>query len=280
MGDCLGGHYEGWAAPVSIDYQREWRTSDDTQMTLATCEAISMHGKVDPAQIARTFADWHRARRFTGMGASTYKALTELAQGGHWALVGNKGERVAGNGAAMRIAPLAFCLDPKASRYRATIRDVCRITHHNEEAYAGALAVALAVKQAWDGSWSGEADLMRQVIDHLPDTSVRDRVIEISTVDQNVSLLEIASKHGCSGYVVESVPLALRGAERIQSLGFQAMLEELISAGGDTDTIASIAGQIAGALIGRRKIPQELMNRLPDLSGITGIVEKFIEAID
>ncbi|MEW6209545.1 MAG: ADP-ribosylglycohydrolase family protein [Acidobacteriota bacterium] len=279
VGDCLGGPYEGRAAPVLIDYQREWRTSDDTQMTLATCEAISAHRKVDPEQIAGTFARWHRARRFTGIGASTYKALTELARGGHWALVGNKGERAAGNGAAMRIAPLAFCLDPKTSRDRATIRDVCRITHHNEEAYAGALAVALAVRLAWDGSWSGD-DLMRRVIDHLPDTSVRDRLIEISRIDQNVSLLEIANKHGSSGYVIESVPLALCGAERVRRLGFQSMLEKLIAAGGDTDTNASIAGQIADALIGREKIPQELISRLPDLSDITSIVEKFIDSVD
>ena len=45
----------------------------------------------------------------------------------------------------MRIAPLAFFLDPEDAGDRQLIRDVCRITHHNEEAYVGALAVVTAV---------------------------------------------------------------------------------------------------------------------------------------
>jgi len=45
----------------------------------------------------------------------------------------------------MRIAPLAFVLDPLKARDRTIIRDVCRITHHNEESYVGTLAVVLAI---------------------------------------------------------------------------------------------------------------------------------------
>ena len=59
------------------------------------------------------------------MGASTLKALQELAIGGHWSQVGRKGEYAVGNGAAMRIAPLAFNL----SIPRARIREICYITH-------------------------------------------------------------------------------------------------------------------------------------------------------
>lgn len=52
----------------------------------------------------------------------------------------------AGNGAAMRIAPLAFHVDPALAQDRQVIRDVCRITHHNDEAYVGALAIVGAVR--------------------------------------------------------------------------------------------------------------------------------------
>lgn len=41
-------------------------------------------------------------------------------------------ERAAGTGAAMRIAPLAFLLDPLDPEQRVTLRDVCRITHHSD----------------------------------------------------------------------------------------------------------------------------------------------------
>jgi ADP-ribosylglycohydrolase len=175
IGDALGGAYEGKQPPFEISDDAELRLSDDTQLTLATCEAIaSAGGVVDPERIAGRFAEWHRASRVTVMGASTRKALGELVAGGHWALVGRKGEYAAGNGAAMRSAPLGFCLDPNDEGARRTIRDVSRITHHHEEAYAGALAVALAVSASPESSWEDTNDLLGAVIGGLPDTQLRD----------------------------------------------------------------------------------------------------------
>jgi len=110
-GDALGSAYENSPA-CSAESLQLGDITDDTQFTLATCESIVERGHVSPEHLAATFASWHRQRRFTGLGASTLKALVELEAGQHWALAGAKGERAAGNGAAMRIAPLAFCLDP------------------------------------------------------------------------------------------------------------------------------------------------------------------------
>ena len=280
IGDSLGGAYEGWQEWVDIDDKVDWQLSDDTQLTLATCEAIvESQGTADPAVIAAQFAVWHRARRVTGLGASTLKALIELAAGGHWALVGRKGDRAAGNGSAMRIAPLAFCLDPSEPEARRTIRDVSRITHHHEEAYAGALAVVIAVRAAGTGSWRGAENLLHLVASGLPDTEVKDRLGAIAELAETVSLLEIARRFGCSGYVCESVPLALCAAGRVQRLGFQPMLTELVRCGGDTDTIAAIAGQVAGALLGEKNLPKEWLARLPQQEFIRLAAMRFAELV-
>jgi len=69
--------------------------SDDSQLTLATCEAITQAKRVSPEQIADHFLQWYRARRITGVGASTLKALRDLDAGQHWALAGAKGEMTA-----------------------------------------------------------------------------------------------------------------------------------------------------------------------------------------
>ena len=280
IGDAFGGPYEGLASPDPAPDSRPWRISDDTQLTLATCEAIiEAGGKVEPSVIAARFARWFKDKRISGIGASTYKALSELVSGGHWALVGNKGERAAGNGAAMRIAPLAFCLDPTDLQARRLIRDVSRITHHNEEAYAGALAFAVAVRAAWDGAWSGAENLLKIIVDVLPDTQVRDRLIELDKLEGRLSIQEIGRRYGSSGFVVESVPLALYGAQRIAALGFEQMILELISAGGDTDTVASMAGQVGGTFIGRSSIDEGLVARLPDLQLVEIISIQFAEAV-
>lgn len=207
------------------------------------------------------------------MGASTLKALTELAAGGHWALVGRKGERAAGNGAAMRIAPLAFFLDPQNLHDRQVIRDVSRITHHHYEAYAGALAIVAAIRAAFDGSWTGGPDLMQLVVDVLPDTSVRDRLMALANL--NLPIAEVAQRFGNSGYVVESVPLAIYGAQQVRHLGFQTLLRELIATGGDTDTIASMAGQIAGTLLGHMGLPGEWLARLPEQEAIISLADSL-----
>ncbi len=82
----------------------------------------------------------------------------------------------------MRIAPLAFLLNPSDSAGRTQIRDVCRITHHNDEAYAGALAVVLAIRSALSGFWSRERSFLSAAIDSLPDSAVRDRIGELLTL--------------------------------------------------------------------------------------------------
>ncbi len=274
MGDAFGGAYENQVPPIDFATPRAWQLSDDTQLTLATCEAIiEAGGSIEPAVIAARFVAWHRIGRVTGIGASTLKALTELGAGGHWALVGRKGERAAGNGAAMRIAPLAFFLNPQNPHHKQIVRDVSRITHHHEEAYAGALAVVAAVRAAFAGTWNGEQNLPALVIDMLPDTSIRDRLVAMAKLE--LPIAEIAERFGNSGYVVESVPLAIYGAQQVATFGFVQMLRELISAGGDTDTIASMAGQIAGTLLGQSGLPSDLIARLPEQEFIVSIARSL-----
>jgi ADP-ribosyl-[dinitrogen reductase] hydrolase len=280
IGDALGGPYEGKRPPVELHDEARLSLSDDTQLTLATCEAVvEAGGRVDPELVASRFAAWHRRGHVTGVGASTYKALTELAAGGHWALSGAKGERAAGNGAAMRVAPVAFLLDPSEESERRTIRDVCRITHHHEEAYAGALAVIVALRAAFSGEWQRNDDLLDVVIRALPDSGVRDRLETLKGLGPDIQLSEVGARFGASGYVVESVPFAIYGAQRVHRLGFQGLLKELIRAGGDTDTVSSIAGQICGAYLGVSSLPSELLEKLPEKSLVEDIAKKFADKL-
>jgi ADP-ribosyl-[dinitrogen reductase] hydrolase len=275
IGDASGAVFEGSPdGPASATLNSvDWHLTDDTQLTLATCEALAEHGTPDPAHIAASLLRWFRARRFTGLGASTLKALCDLDAGAHWALAGRKGERAAGNGAAMRIAPLAFCIDPLADESRRLIRDVCRITHHSDEAYIGALAVVLAINAAGEGEKS-----LEWIASQLPDTSVRDRLLAYAALPPE-SLAVAARRYGASGYVVESVPLALFAARQVGRLGFAGMLEQVIAVGGDTDTNASLACQVAGAALGFGGLSAKMLGRLPQAELVLGIARAFAESV-
>ncbi|MEO6393682.1 MAG: ADP-ribosylglycohydrolase family protein [Pyrinomonadaceae bacterium] len=279
IGDAMGGPFEGRSGPLVFRDHTRWSISDDTQLTLATCESITETGDVRPDHIAARFLIWYRDRRVTGMGSSTLKSLRDLDAGAHWALAGAKGERSAGNGAAMRIAPLAFLLDPAISQHRQTIRDVSRITHHNDEAYIGALALMAAIRAVTFAVANVADSLLMHVWGFLPDSRVRDKICELSKLPKTTSISEVSREFGSTGYVVESVPLAIFAAQQMNRLTLLEILRELIQSGGDTDTIASMSGQIIGASIGRRQIPRDLIELLPDQDNIERIVDAFALAV-
>lgn len=252
LGDSMGACFEN--QPTSkFQVPSTLNVTDDTQLTIATCEAIIASGRVDAESIAARMTAWFRDQRITGIGASTLKSLTELDAGGHWAMVGATGEQSAGNGAAMRIAPLAFFLDPASSADRTTICDVCRITHRNDEAYLGALAILVSIKH-------GKLDrsLIIRLVDSLPDSRIRDRFVEIW--NDNVSAKQLATRYRPTGYVVDSVPMSILVASESESM--IESLESIIQFGGDTDTVASMFGQIYGAVNGPDELPMELVQRI------------------
>lgn len=264
IGDVLGG----------VSERKSMSISDDTQFTLATCEGITEASGVRPEALAATFLRWYRARAFSGLGSATLKALRDLDAGAHWALAGARGEMAAGNGPAMRIAPLAFVLDPLSTSDRVVIRDVCRITHHSDEAYVGALAVLLAVRSCNAVPPDGVSSFAAL----LPDSRVRDRLLAFKDLSLETALGTVAARFGSSGYVVETVPLALFAAMRITGPSFESLLGELVAAGGDTDTIGSIAGQVAGARLGFSNIPAHLVG-LPPVQAIVPAAEAFARTI-
>ena len=159
----------------------------------------------------------------------------------------------------MRIAPLAFV----GSVNNDLIREVSRITHHNDEAYAGARSVVLAIRATLHEQWDGNSNLVDILLPQLPDTRVRDRLIEVSKISD---LVDIAGL-GNSGYVVDSVPLAIAAANQVRKIGITGMYKTLINIGGDTDTNCAIAGQVAGALLGASALPERLVSRVNQLSG-------------
>ena len=281
IGDAWGSSYEFesvidfsktyvWGELPKESVKREWKITDDTQLTLATCEALC-ESLYAPENLAEIFLNYYKSNILSGVGASTLKALRDLEIGMHWSLSGRVGEYSAGNGVAMRVAPFAFF----SSISREDIYNASKITHKNDEAYAGALSVFFAIKSIINKEWNGTNDLFEIIISQLPDTKVRDRFIEISKLPNSATINDV-SKLGNNGYVVNSVPFAVYSATKILQIGMSEMFREIIQTGGDTDTNSSIAGQIAGSLLGIDNIPKVLVEKIREIREYN-LIKEIIE---
>ena len=70
--------------------------------------------------------------------------------------------------------------------------------------------------------------------------------------------------------------MASKDFSRASAMG---LLAQIIKAGGDTDTIASMAGQIAGARLGFSRLPSSLLERLPEREMILDVAHRFAGGI-
>ena len=100
-------------------------------------------------------------------------------------------------------------------------------------------------------------------------------MIELDQLQRDLIIADVG-RFGASGYVVESVPLALYTASAMERYSFEALLQNVIEAGGDTDTIASMTGQVAGAWLGA--LPN-LSESLPHVREIERVVNEFAATV-
>lgn len=272
IGDAMGSGYENqikvhdtktyypFGKPKEIE--PIWSFTDDTQLTLATCQALLEDRKASPKLVSNYMMQWYKERKLIGLGASTLKALQELEAGGHWSQVGRRGEYAAGNGAVMRMVPFAFIdtID------REHMYELCSITHHNSEAYAGCLSIVYGIKELLKGVSLSDNIWLDRVIQQLPDTLVKDRLQFVLKEHSSNNVLEVAQAFGTDGYVVNSIPFAMFSASKVNELGVEGVLKTIVAVGGDTDTNCFLAGQLMGCYLGYEQIPSTLLKQLQRVS--------------
>jgi len=288
IGDALGRPNEGSrSASLETDHPRHvtdyraWRgwaggpigtITDDTQMTMCVAECLAANGYLDPEDLARRFVDWLPVGR--GKGEATTRAVMRLQAGVPW---DEAGENSAGNGAAMRSAPIGLLRWNDPARLRSEAILSALPTHREPMAIAGAVAMAAATawlltRQGYD--WTPEefiAAVQRAIagIEMKPQperrdpsslTTLHDRIGEIPKLLGRSPRDVLGYLYG-GAFVLESLPSAiycfLRSPDDVEQ-----MLLLGANAGYDTDTVAAMAGTLGGALGGIAALPQRLLPEL------------------
>lgn len=91
---------------------------------------------------------------------------------------------------------------------------------------------------------------------------------------------EVAAQFGSSGYVVDTIPLALYCAQFIVDEPLSTVVARAIEAGGDTDTSASITGQIAGTVVGAQAISGELFASISGGEEVIRVAGRFADFVN
>jgi ADP-ribosylglycohydrolase len=182
----------------------------------------------------------------------------------------------AGNGAAMRAGPLGLLIRDRQAMCLAA-REQAAITHLDPRCAAGAAAVARAVTIAGTQRSIDPGTFLADVAacaetDRSVAGAIRDLrgwiSLNPSKAAQHVHESGLDPAHmnqwqGISAFVTPSVLWSLYSFLRSPDDYWETICTA-IGVGGDTDTMAAIAGAISGARLGVEALPGHLVDRLND----------------
>lgn len=234
IGDYIGSRWEGSKHPKTKNFllfDKKCCFTDDTVLTCAVADVLMNNGSY-----SETIKKYYNNYPDRGYG-SAFKM---------WAISDSHvGYNSYGNGSAMRVSPIAFYFSSEEEVLEEAKRSA-DVTHNHQDGVKGAQAIALATYMAWNGKTKQEIK----------------EAVESFGYKTNIIL---SSEHlgfdcTCQGTVPQAVYAFLN------TNSFEGAIREAIMMGGDSDTIAAMAGSIAHAYY--KDIPEhflkECFSKMPD----------------
>lgn len=287
-GDALGAGYE-FRTPPKLGEARmiggglggfecgEW--TDDTQMAICILKAVKRTGflgrkrTVDLIDTGRNFLGWLsegpadvgiQTRSVLGQALRGQRDSLTLAAGTLTAISENYHHRnpdnSAGNGSLMRTAPVALAYLGNDEAMAAAARAVSNLTHADPIAGDACVLWCIAIDRAI------RQDRLDGITDGIKLLPEHRRASWESKLYVAMGLPNPRAFSRGNGYVVTALQAALNAA--VNAPGLAEGLHAAVSTGGDTDTVAAIAGALLGARYGASAIPAEWRMQLHGWPGI------------
>lgn len=214
--------------------------TDDTEMSLAIAAAIIDHGEWNLTQVADTFVAWMRGKPID-IGATVRKGIRTYMTHGTLEMPLNDWD--AGNGAAMRMVPVALYTLGDNELYERSTLEQAHLTHHHPLSDAGTLCVGRMVQAAILGADRFQLHEQTRIL-----------------VKQYRNFRFHNYKGNASGYIVDTLQTVFHYL--FTTASFEECLIGIVNQGGDADTTGAIAGMIAGAFYGMDAIPSRWIKKL------------------
>ncbi|KTS08588.1 ADP-ribosylglycohydrolase family protein [Microbacterium testaceum] len=276
-GDALGSAYEfGPALPDEVTPEfsvghfghgaGEW--TDDTSMAIPVLDELAAGRRLtDPAALERIVAAWQGwAQSALDVGAQTRHVLGRIPSPPMMdairtaaRAVHDETGRSGGNGSLMRTGPVALGYLDRPD-LTAAAAAVAQLTHWEDDNVDACALWCAAIRH---GILTGELD-MRGQLDVVPQDR-RDRWAAL--IDEAL----VSGRHprdfrDANGWVVRAFQGALAAVSG--AAGPLDAIERAVRGGNDTDTVAAIAGSLAGAVWGADALPDSHTTVLHGWPGI------------
>lgn len=214
--------------------------TDDTEMSLALGRSLIRCGGLDLHDLCDEFVAWLRSGP-VDVGNTCRRGIRRYINDG--SVAGPYFDGDAGNGAAMRVLPLALATLGHPDTATAWCEAQCHITHHHPLSDAAALTLVRMVHALLAGEGK---PAVRQFADDLVATHRTFRFEPYRGLT--------------SAYVVDTMQTVLHYYLRTES--FTDCVTATVNQGGDADTTGALAAMLAGATYGRAAIPAAWLRRL------------------
>lgn len=236
LGDIIGSRFEFDRGGKTKDFElltTEDEFTDDSVMTVAVAEAlleVSADADDDTikAALIKSMQKWGNKYPWAGYGQKfiSWLGSKDPKPYGSW-----------GNGSAMRVSPVGWLYD-SLDETRRYARLSAEISHNHPEGIKGAECTAAVIFMARTGA------SMEEIAEYI------DREF---AYDYSESLDEMRARHRHIESCQDSLPKALRSF--FDGKSYEDVVRNAVSLGGDTDTLAAIAGAMGEAFFG---MPDEL----------------------
>lgn len=266
--------------------------SDDSSMTLCLADSIGRLKKIDYKDIMKCFWNWYRHSKYTpdnrkfDIGRTCSTAIVNYYYKTAPLGCGPKSEQDNGNGSLMRISPLPFYLLKEFGENALDnenafelIHNISKLTHGHEIALIGCDIYCSIMLEILKGTKS-KSDIQGFAMPHIGKFVRNHPEYEYATKKyyrmfhmnfKDIPKNEIKS----SGYVVDTLEAAFWSFLNTDS--YKDCVLKAVNLGYDTDTVACVAGSIAGLYYG--EIPEEWINAIRNRKLIDKIIKAFTEAI-
>ncbi len=253
LGDIIGSRFEFDRGGKTKEFElftNGCTYTDDTVMTIAVADALISY-KHDISELElknsliKSMQYWGRKYPYAGYGASFI----------YWLDADNpKPYGSYGNGSAMRVSPVGWLYNTieetrKVARYSA------EVSHNHIEGIKGAECTASVIYLARTKHSKEE---------------IKEYIDSEFAYDYSETLEEMRQRHEHVETCMDSLPKALRSF--FDGKTYEDVIRNAVSLGGDTDTLAAIAGAMAEAYYG---IDEDIKNK-----GMKFIPNEFIEIIN